>query len=42
MANIREKRNIDGKLIAFLIRVYRGCGTDDKQLKPYNEMFKIR
>lgn len=41
MANIREKRNKDGKLISFLIRVYRGRGADGKQLKPYTETFKI-
>ncbi len=41
MANITERRNKDGKLISFKIRVHRGRGTDGKQLKPYMTTFKV-
>ena len=41
MANLQERRNKDGKLISFLIRVYRGLGADGKQLKPYTTSFKV-
>ena len=33
MANIQERRNKDGKLISYSIRVHRGRGADGKQLK---------
>ena len=41
MANIQERRNKDGKLISFSIRVFRGRGADGKQLKPYTETFDV-
>ncbi len=41
MANIQERRNKDGKLISFSIRVFRGRGTDGKQLKPYTTTFEV-
>ena len=41
MANIQERRNKDGKLISFSIRVFRGRGADGKQLKPYTTTFDV-
>lgn len=41
MANIQERRNKEGKLISFSIRVHRGRGVDGKQLKPYNATFDV-
>lgn len=41
MANIQERRNKDGKLISFSIRVHRGRGTDGKQLKPFTATFDV-
>lgn len=42
MANIQERRNKDGKLISFSIRVHRGRGADGKQLKPYTASFDVQ
>lgn len=42
MANIQERRNKDGKLVSFSIRVHRGRGTDGKQLKPYTATFDVQ
>ena len=41
MANIQERRNKDGKLISYSIRVHRGRGADGKQLKPYTTTFDV-
>lgn len=41
MANIQERRNKDGKLISYSIRVHRGRGADGKQLKPYTTTFEV-
>lgn len=41
MANIQERRNKDGKLISFSIRVHRGRGADGRQLKPYTATFDV-
>ena len=41
MANIQERRNKDGKLISYSIRVHRGRGTDGKQLKPWTATFDV-
>ncbi len=41
MANIQERRNKDGKLISFSIRVHRGRGLDGKQLKPFTTTFDV-
>ena len=41
MANLQERRNKDGKLVSFLILVYRGRGANGKQLKPYTASFKV-
>ena len=35
MANIQERRDKNGKLISYSIRVHRGRGADGKQLKPW-------
>ena len=32
MANLQERRNKDGKLISYSIRIFRGRGPDGKQL----------
>lgn len=42
MASIQERRNKDGKLISYSIRVHRGRGTDGKQLKPYTATFEVQ
>lgn len=41
MANLQERRNKDGKLISYSVRVHRGRGTDGKQLKPYTATFDV-
>lgn len=41
MANLQERRNKDGKLISYSIRVHRGRGTDGRQLKPYTATFDV-
>jgi len=41
MANIQERRNKDGQLISYSIRVHRGRGPDGKQLKPYTTTFEV-
>lgn len=41
MASIQERRNKDGKLVSFSIRVHRGRGADGRQLKPYTETFTV-
>lgn len=41
MANIQERRNKDGKLISYSIRVHRGRGPDGKQLKPWTATFEV-
>jgi len=42
MANIQERRDKDGKLISFSIRVFRGRGADGKQLKPWTATFDVK
>ncbi len=42
MANITPRRDKNGKLISFSIRVYRGQGVDGKQLKPFTATFKVQ
>lgn len=42
MASIQERRNKDGQLISFSIRVHRGRGIDGKQLKPYTTTFEVK
>lgn len=41
MANITPKKNKDGEVISYQIRVYKGRGTDGKQLKPYLLTWKV-
>ena len=41
MASIQERRNKDGKLISYSIRVHRGRGADGHQLKPYTTTFDV-
>ena len=41
MANIQERRDKNGKLISFSIRVHRGRGADGKQLKPWTATFEV-
>lgn len=41
MANIQERRDKNGKLISYSIRVHRGRGADGKQLKPWITTFEV-
>ena len=41
MASIQERRNKEGKLISFSIRVHRGRDAEGKQLKPYTTTFEV-
>ena len=41
MASIRERRNKDGKIISYQIRVYRGRDSFGKQLKPFFLSLKV-
>jgi len=41
MANIQERRDKNGKLISYSIRVHRGRGPDGKQLKPWTATFEV-
>ena len=42
MANLQERRDKDGKLISYSIRVFRGRGADGKQLKPWTTTFEVK
>ena len=41
MANIQERRDKNGKLISYSIRVHRGRDADGNQLKPYTATFTV-
>ncbi|MBR4472134.1 MAG: tyrosine-type recombinase/integrase [Oscillospiraceae bacterium] len=41
MANLQERRDKNGKLISYSIRVHRGRGADGKQLKPWTATFEV-
>lgn len=41
MANLQERRDKDGKLVSYSIRVHRGRGADGKQLKPWTASFDV-
>lgn len=41
MANIQERRDKNGKLISYSVRVHRGRGADGKQLKPWTATFEV-
>lgn len=40
MTNLQERRDKDGKLISYSIRIYRGRSQDGKQLKPFIATFR--
>ena len=42
MANIQERRDKDGKLVSYSIRVFRGRDADGKQLKPWTATFEVK
>lgn len=42
MANIQERRNKDGKLISYSVRVFRGRDAEGKQLKPWTATFEVQ
>lgn len=42
MANIQERRDKDGKLISYSIRVFRGRDASGKQLKPWTATFDVK
>ena len=41
MANLQERRNKDGKLISYSIRVFNGRDADGEQLKPFTATFFV-
>ena len=41
MANLQERRNKDGKLISYCVRVHRGRDAEGRQLKPYTTTFEV-
>lgn len=41
MANIQERRDKNGKLISYSIRVHRGRDAEGKQLKPWTATFDV-
>lgn len=41
MANLQERRDKNGKLVSYSIRVHRGRGADGKQLKPFTTTFEV-
>ena len=42
MASLQERRDKDGKLVSYSIRVHRGRGADGRQLKPWTATFKVQ
>lgn len=40
MANITPRKNKDGVITSYMIRVYHGYGKDGKRLKPYTMSYK--
>ena len=42
MANIQARRNKNGQLVSFSVRVYRGRNALGKQLKPHITTFKVQ
>lgn len=40
MASVRERKNKDGKVVSYEIRVHRGRDRDGRQLKPYTMTYK--
>lgn len=41
MANIQPRRNKDGKIISYSIRVFKGRDSNGKQLKPFTTTFNF-
>lgn len=41
MANLQERRDKNGKLISYSVRVYRGKDAEGRQLKPFTATFVI-
>ena len=41
LANIQERRNKDGKLISYSIRVFRGRDASGRALKPWTATFEV-
>jgi len=41
MANIQERRDQNGRLVSFSIRVYRGRDSDGRQLRPWTTTFEV-
>jgi integrase len=41
MAYTQERKNKDGQIISYSIRVHRGYDVDGKQLKPYSTTWKV-
>ncbi len=41
MASIQPRRNKDGVITSYTIKVFRGRSIDGKQLKPYTTSFKV-
>ena len=41
MANITPKKNKQGEIISYQIRVFKGRDKNGKQLKPYLETWKV-
>ena len=40
MASINARRNKDGQIVSYTIRVYRGYDSSGKHLKPYSMTWK--
>ena len=41
MANIEARKNKDGKIISYRIKVYKGRDENGKRLKPYTKTWKV-
>ncbi len=41
MANLQERRNKEGKIVSYSIRVFHGRDEKGNQLKPYSTTFKV-
>lgn len=41
MANITPRRNKDGEIISYRVRVHRGIDSNGKKLKPYTATYKV-
>ena len=42
MANLQPRRDKNGKLVSYSVRVFRGRGADGKQLKPFTTSFTVQ